>query len=252
MTRSTRHPSRDLSAILLLAFLMLNAGCATTKAPVIEKGQTAQSFQRNVTTSFSGSYLIYVPEDYGDEERTWPLMLFLHGGGERGADLELVKKHGPPKRIEAGESFPFIIVSPQAPENGWWDSAYLLALLDEIMDTYDVDPNRVYLTGLSMGGYGAWDLATRAPERFAAIAPICGGGFRWMACKMKDIPVWAFHGAQDTVVPIEESEKMVDAINACGGNATLTVYPDTGHDAWTETYDNPELYDWFLSHSLNE
>ncbi len=165
MTRPKIHASRGRSAVLTLALFMLNGGCASTKAPVIEKGQTARTFQRSVTKSFGGSYLIYVPEAYGDEERAWPLILFLHGAGERGADLELVKKHGPPKLAEAGESLPFIIVSPQAPENGWWDSSYLLALLDEVMDTYDVDPARVYLTGLSMGGYGAWDLAMRAPAR---------------------------------------------------------------------------------------
>ena len=104
------------------------------------------------------------------------------------------------------------------------------------------------LTGLSMGGYGTWALASKYPDRFAAIAPICGGGKRFMAYRLKDTPVWAFHGAKDRVVPLEESEEMVNAINARGGSAKLTVYPDAGHDSWTESYDNSELYDWLLEH----
>ena len=107
---------------------------------------------------------------------------------------------------------------------------------------------RIYVTGLSMGGYGTWDLATRYPNRFAAIAPICGGGEPARACTVKHLPVWAFHGAKDEVVPLEQSQAMIDALAACDGNARLTVYPDADHDAWTQTYDNPELYDWFLSH----
>ncbi len=111
-----------------------------------------------------------------------------------------------------------------------------------------MDTERIYLTGLSMGGYGTWALAAKYPERFAAIVPICGGGKRFMARSLKDIPVWAFHGAKDNVVPLKESVKMVNAVKALGGNARLTVYPDAGHDSWTETYRNKELYSWFLGH----
>ena len=116
------------------------------------------------------------------------------------------------------------------------------------MATYDIDQDRVYLTGLSMGGYGTWALASKYPDRFAAIAPICGGGTMIMALGLKDMPVWAFHGAKDQVVPLAESERMVETINARGGNAKLTVYPEAGHDSWTKSYDNQELYDWLLSH----
>jgi predicted peptidase len=123
----------------------------------------------------------------------------------------------------------------------------LINLLDEIVSKYAVDAQRVYLTGLSMGGYGTWDLACQYPERFAAIAPICGGGRRFMAMRLKDVPVWAFHGAKDPVVPLRESEEMVQAVKSIGGNAKLTVYPDALHDSWTATYSNQELYDWFLS-----
>ena len=142
-------------------------------------------------------------------------------------------------------------MSPQCPINDSWTDKVevLINLLDDIVARYNVDTERIYLTGLSMGGYGSWALAAEYPERFAAVAPICGGGNRIMAFRLKNVPVWAFHGAKDSVVPLKQSEEMVKAIKARGGDAKLTVYPDTGHDSWTKTYKNKELYDWFLKHS---
>ena len=159
--------------------------------------------------------------------------------------------HGPAKLIEQGRQFPFIVVSPQCPETSWWpyETAKILALVDEICETYRVDEKRIYLTGLSMGGFGTWAIAGAYPERFAAAAPICGGGYPFMAPNMKDLPIWAFHGEADTVVPVEKSKEMVDAVNSNGGNAKLTIYPGVGHNSWSQTYDNDELYEWFLSHS---
>ena len=167
-----------------------------------------------------------------------------------GDDLNRVKAHGPAKIVEAGKDLPFIIVSPQCPAKQWWPVKVevLMGLLDEIEEKYDVDPQRIYLTGLSMGGYGSWSLASMYPDRFAAVAPICGGGMPYLARNFKNLPVWAFHGAKDDVVPLQRSQEMVDAINNAGGNAKLTVYPDVDHDSWTETYDNPKLYEWFLKH----
>ena len=181
-------------------------------------------------------------------------MLFLHGAGERGSDLNKVKKHGPPKLAGAGKDLGFIIVSPQCPDGDWWTEKgeTLIHLLDDIQAGYAVDPNRVYLTGLSMGGYGTWTLGAAYPDRFAAMVPICGGGKRFMAWKLKDVPVWAFHGGKDNVVPLSESEEMVDAVKRRGGRAKLTVYPEAGHDSWTATYDNPELYKWLLGHRKGE
>ncbi len=194
-------------------------------------------------------YLIELPQGYAEQPETaWPLMLFLHGAGERGDSLGLVNLHGPPKLIKQGQAFPLIVVSPQCPREHWWSAQTLGMLLDEITAQYRIDEDRIYVTGLSMGGFGTWDLATRYPNRFAAIAPICGGGEPARACPFKHLPVWAFHGAQDEVVPLERSQEMIDALEACGSNARLTVYPEVGHDSWTETYDNPALYDWFLSH----
>ena len=183
-------------------------------------------------------------------------MLFLHGAGERGSDINAVKRHGIPKLAEEGRHLPFIAVSPQCPEHSTWslEAHDVMVLLDEVIRSHAVDTNRVYLTGLSLGGYGTWHLATLHPHRFAAIAPICGGGvglygFPERVCALKDVPVWAFHGAKDPVVPLEESAKMVRALKECGGDVRFTVYPEAEHDSWTETYENPELYEWLLSHS---
>jgi len=214
-------------------------------------GQSEQMFQKEITKTVSLRYLLYLPKGYGEKkDQKWPLILFLHGAGERGSDLELVKKHGPPKLIAGGKEFPFIVVSPQCLAGTWWTEMIdsLAALLDDVQSRYAADPNRVYLTGLSMGGFGTWTLACRYPERFAAIAPICGGGDWFLAERLKNMPVWAFHGAKDPVVPLKESRDMVDALKRAGGDAQLTIYLEAEHDSWTETYNNPKLYEWFLSH----
>jgi len=174
--------------------------------------------------------------------------------------LKKVKVHGPPKIAEK-KNFPFILVSPQCPEDKWWPNEVdmLTNLLDDIISRYDVDEERIYLTGLSMGGYGAWRLVTEEPERFAAVAPICGGGIPALAEKFKDVPVWAFHGAKDDIVPLERSQVMVDALKAVGSDVKFTVYPEglesaaedvPLHDVWTEVYFHENLYDWFLQHKL--
>ncbi|MGB3715778.1 MAG: prolyl oligopeptidase family serine peptidase [Candidatus Promineifilaceae bacterium] len=196
-------------------------------------------------------YLFYLPRSYGqDPDKKWPLILFLHGMGERGDDLDLLRLYGPAKVAEKQPDLPFICLTPQCPEGDTWigQLKILNSLLDEELSSYSVDLDRVYLTGFSMGGYGTWGLAMAYPQSFAAIAPICGGGMvQWVEI-LKDIPVWAFHGADDPTVPVEESQRMVDALRSAGGQAKFTVYPGVGHDSWTETYDNPELYEWFLRH----
>lgn len=219
-------------------------------------GQSEQTFNKKITKKLESKYLLYLPADYEkDAKKKWPVIMFLHGIGERGDNLELVKKHGPPKLIEQGKDFDFIIISPQCPNDIWWSEQtdVLITLLDEIEAKYRVDTDRIYLTGLSMGGFGTWALAIRYQNRFAAIAPICGGGNRHMALRrLKNVPVWAFHGAKDDAVLVEESKVMVDAVNAAGGNAKFTIYPDAKHDSWTQTYDNPQLYEWFLSHKRSD
>jgi predicted peptidase len=201
--------------------------------------------QLNAQVKVQMGYLLYLPKDY-DKQESWPLVLFLHGAGERGDDLERVKIHGPPKLIAEGKDFPFIVVSPQCPKERWWEPIELTALLDQIVKTHKVDEDRICVTGLSMGGFGSWQLAAYTPHRFAAIAPICGGGETYRTRRFPHLAVWAFHGAKDTGVPLERSQEMVDALKKAGGEPKLTVYPEAGHNSWTETYNNPELYAWLL------
>jgi predicted peptidase len=199
----------------------------------------------NRTIKVTMKYLLYLPKDY-EQKPSWPLMLFLHGSGERGDDLQRVKGSGPPKLIEAGQQFPFIIVSPQCPKGRFWEPFELTALLDEIVEKYKVDQDRIYVTGLSMGGFGTWALAIHTPNRFAALVPICGGGDTNWAKRIAHIPAWVFVGAKDTVVSVEVSQKMVDALKKKGGDPKFTIYPEAGHDAWTQTYANPQVYEWLL------
>ena len=220
--------------------------------------QTAKQFKFSRTVTAQLNYLLYLPKEYEAKgAKRWPLMLFLHGAGERGSDVWKVATHGPPKLITQHRDFPFIVVSPQCPEGQIWSDDVLLGLLDELLATYSVDASRVYLTGLSMGGYGTWSLGLGHPERFAAIAPICGGGelinvllaSGTKAQALKTLGVWAFHGGKDPVVPLDESKRMVEALKKAGvPDVKLTVYPEAGHDSWTETYNNPEFYDWLLKH----
>ena len=211
--------------------------------------QIARKLHRKVTQTISARYWLHLPADYAKQPtKKWPLVLFLHGAGERGDNLELVKAHGPLKSIAQGQQFPFIIVSPQCPANDWWRPEHLAALLDDVERRYRVDKQRVYVTGLSMGGFGTWALALEFPQRFAAIAPICGGGHWWVASRIKHLPVWVFHGKKDRIVSYARSTEMVAALRQCGGNVKFTTYPNADHDSWSVTYSNPELYKWLLSH----
>lgn len=205
----------------------------------------AQQQEKSMVTYTN--YLLYIPQD--KPNNAYPLLLFLHGSDERGNDLNILKRNGPPSFLDKRSDFPFIVVSPQCPKNREWDTQSLLALLDHIENTLPIDKNKVYVTGLSMGGFGAWNLAQAAPERFAAIAPICGGGNLERLCIMRDVPVWAFHGAKDTAVPYKESERLVQRLKELEADVQFTLYPDSGHDSWTNTYQNPELYKWLLSKS---
>jgi predicted peptidase len=232
-----------LAANLMLGFCLrssVQAQQATGTA------QEAKTFEKRITMTAKLDYLLSLPADYEKSRKSWPLVLFLHGSGESGTNLDKVKTHGPPKIVEAKGPFSFILVSPQCPGRGW-NSDVLNALLDSVTRHYRVDKKRVYLTGLSMGGYGTWALAAAHPEKFAAIAPICGGGNPADAPKLAKLPIWVFHGGKDTTVPLQRSQEMVDAIKSAGGDPKFTIYPDAGHDSWTETYNNPEFYQWLLS-----
>lgn len=177
----------------------------------------------------------------------WPLMVFLHGSGERGTDIEDVRRNGPPKLFgKMKELNSFMIITPQCPDGRWWDTVALKDLIDQTIALHPVDKTRIYLTGISMGGFGVWDLLKAYPDFFAAAIPMCGGGDPKTAKRFKDIPIWIFHGSQDLDVPIQRSIEMEEALRKAGGAPTFTFYPDAGHDCWTRTYDDPEIYDWLL------
>ena len=193
-------------------------------------------------------YLVRYPDDY-QSGKEYPVIIFLHGAGGRYLGAETQKKNPFFVITDEHENFPFVCVAPSCNADTWFD---LFETLRRFVKFISAEPftnaKKLYLLGPSMGGYGTWQLATSLPEYFAAIAPICGGGMYWNAGRLVNVPVWAFHGALDMTVRLEESEKMVNAVNACGGTAKLTVYEDVYHDSWNRAYANPELFAWLLSH----
>ena len=192
-------------------------------------------------------YVIRYPEDYC-EGREFPVLFYLPGAGSRGNDINIVKNSLFFKLIDKHENFPFITIALQCSENTWFDMfEQLKKFICKMAAESFTDIRRIYLMGTSMGGYGAWQLAMSMPELFAAIVPICGGGMYWNANRLVNVPVWAFHGGKDTIVFKEESIKMVEAVNKCGGKAKLTIYPENGHNAWSDTFANPEVFNWLLS-----
>ena len=222
---------------------------ATVQPGAAATAQEEKVFEKEITVTARLKYLLALPEGYASGTDRLPLLVFLHGAGESGDDLGKVKAHGPPKLIAAGDrAFPCIVVSPQSPGRGW-NPDVLAALVDELCREYRVDEDRIWLTGLSMGGFGTWALAAANPDRFAAIVPICGGANPNQADKLVGIPTWVFHGANDVVVPLSASQSIVDAIKAKGGEPKLTVYPEAGHDSWTETYADPALWEWLFAQS---
>ena len=201
---------------------------------------------------FNFNYVKYLPKGY-DETKKYPLVFFLHGAGERGEDLDVACRHGYMKHVrESGAEYPFIFVAPQCPDGKYWAcyTESLLAFLDYVCESLPVDMDRVYLTGLSMGGTGTWMLAMAAPERFAAIAPICGSGIYWYGGILKNIPIMVYHGDLDETVPIHDSMEMVKSVNKRGGNAQIKILYGVGHDAWEQAYEGDALYTWLLSHTL--
>jgi predicted peptidase len=211
--------------------------------------------------TISTNYLLYLPDKYGvDQDRRWPLMVFLHGISKRGdtiEELETLKLDGPPMIVADRDDFPFILLSPQCPSDSFWPAELdsLDAMLAYGIENFNVDPERIYLTGLSMGGFGAWHWILRHPSRFAACAPIAGGykhGSRGVPdniCDLRDQPIWAFHGGADDVVLPYQSEVLVDALRACGSAVRYTCYPDADHaESWKRAYADPELYRWLLGH----
>jgi len=233
----------------IISAMMLALSLLTARAEKPAPGkQVEQSLQVNGKTI---PYLLYLPKNYNDQKT--PLMLFLHGRGESSGPLSIVAKWGPPRLAEHGDELPYILVSPQCPEKENWGQSgqqeLLLKLIEHIEKEFQVDQNRVYLTGLSMGGFGSWRLAADHPELFAAVVPICGGGKPEDASKLSSLPIWVWHGTDDKSVPVQRSIEMVDAIKKAGGkDIRFTTLEHVGHNSWEAAYATPELYQWLNSH----
>jgi pimeloyl-ACP methyl ester carboxylesterase len=199
-------------------------------------------------------YETVLPQGYADHpEQRYPLLVFLHGAGECGLEVTRVRVHGPWQFLAAHPEYECLLVGPQCDPYGsafgtWTgQTRELNDLIEHLQATYRVDPDRIYLTGLSLGGFGTWAMASAYPEQFAAAAPICGGGNPEQIARMKSVPTWAFHGAKDSVVPLSWGQTAVNALKAAGGDVRFTIYPEAGHDSWTETYNNPEFYAWLFA-----
>ena len=244
-------------------------------APVARSRNSETGFlNRSVKVgAASYPYQVYVPSNW-TKKKKWPVVLFLHGAGERGDDGliqtevgigSLIRRH--PDRV------PAIVVLPQCAKDRWWSEAEMqsqaLKALDQTMKEFNGDATRVYLTGLSMGGHGSWVMASNNPGKFAAIVPICGparitnrygvkvsaelsaeDSYQKFAQKIGKTPVWVFHGDADPAVPVTESRLMVEALKAAGGNVRYNEYPGVGHDSWNKAYAEPELFTWLFSHRL--
>jgi len=230
-----------------LLYILLFQSCAAQS-----KSQLIDDKIETVTTELL-SYYLYYPEGYeGKKDEKFPLLLFLHGGGDAGDSLGLIKRSGPPKLITDGKEFPFLVLIPQNPyKKKWWNTRAVMQLLDTIVENNSVDKNKIYLTGLSRGGGAAWEMAVQYPNKFAALAVVCGmTPLPYASWINKNMPIWVFHGEEDKSIPISESETMVDKLKQMGYDVKFTRYPGIGHNSWTKAYSTDELYDWFMEQSL--
>ncbi len=236
----------DMRWMILLCWIFLVQGCAG-------QGQLIDDELKTINTEIF-EYYLYYPAAY--EERTdqeFGLLLFLHGGGESGGELEEVKKHGPPKMMAEGYPFPFLVLAPQNPhKRKWWNIEAVLKLVDSVIANNRVDPKRIYLTGLSRGGSAAWNLAVQYPEKWAALAVVCGMApepyAHWID---KKLPIWVFHGADDPVISVSESDHMVKKLKEMNYDVQYTRYDRVGHDSWIKAYRNDDLYDWMAQQKRN-
>lgn len=193
---------------------------------------------------------------YSYEEKSdypLPLLIYIHGAGSRGTELSQMSRVGPLGEIDKGRKIPALVVAPQCHKDTWFD---LFAVLEEFIEhfikTENIDKSRVYICGISMGAYCAWQMAMSHPEWFAALVPVCGGGRRWKAGRLKNLPIWAFHGECDDVISPKESVKMVNAVNRCGGNAKITIYPNTKHNSWEQAFCDDNMWKWIFEQKRSD
>jgi predicted peptidase len=231
-----------------LPLALLGVAAVLTHAPADDAA--GRGFLDKVYKGADGvesKYVVFVPPGYSPD-KAYPVVLFLHGSGSTGNDGKK-QVSGIAAEIRKNEkAFPAVVVFPQSQKRTWRanseDGKRAMAILAEVEKAYKTDPKRVYLTGLSMGGFGTWSLAAAHPEKWAAIVPICGGGNAADAAKIKDLPCWCFHGDADPTVKVDGSRNMVKALKDAGGSPKYTEYPGVGHNSWTRAYSTKELYDW--------
>jgi predicted peptidase len=236
---------------------LLVAGAALLIFAALGRAEMKPGFHDRVHKDADGKeakYVIFVPHEY-DGKRPVPVILFLHGAGETGTDGEKQARVGLGKYVRAHEkTFPFLVVFPQSQKRTWAadsdDGKRALAILDEVQTEFVTDPKRLYLTGLSMGGFGTWSMAAKYPDKWAAIVPICGGGNPNAADKIKDIPCWCFHGADDPRVKVEKSREMIEAMKSAGGHPKYTEFPGVKHESWDRAYATQGLFTWMLERKL--
>ncbi len=235
-----------------ISYLILSIifqSCASQTNPNLVDAELETNVKENL------AYYLYYPKDYQDDpDRKFPILLFLHGGGESGDSLVSVKRIGPPKLIAQGKKFPFLVLAPQNPyAKKWWNTRAVKQLLDSIVDQNRVDTSRIYLTGLSRGRGAAWEMAVQYPDTFAAMAVVCGmTPVPYASWINKKMPIWVFHGVEDKSIPISESETMVAKLLEMGYDVTFTKYPKVGHNAWVKAYETEALYDWFMEQELKK
>jgi predicted peptidase len=217
-------------------------------------GRQATHFLKSGDTVLCG-YLVYLPEEYSTSAKEWPLLFFLHGSGEAGIAPDTLRRHGIPRLIDHGLRLPAVVVSPQSNPAGppWnWPTDTLDILFKFITNRYRIDTSRVYLSGLSYGGHGVWQWAIAHPQRFAALAPLCGWADTIQAARLTNVPIWEFHGIRDSIVPVLAAQALERVIRNAGGTIAFTCYPNLGHSIWRETYGNKELFEWMFRQQRNQ
>ena len=243
-----------ITALVQTLFVLF--GLSAGEKPSPANSHTVKSLPTEIVAkldNMNDQYWLFLPKHYKESKQDLPLIIYLHGSSRRGRAIDKVITNGLPAILSGHNDFKFVVASPQALSKYPWQKCWrpddINLLLDHLLTAYKIDHNRVYITGLSMGGYGTWAAIGKHSKRFAAAIPICGGGEPAWGKTIK-LPVWAFHGEEDYVVPIQRSKEMVQAVNHAGGPAKLTTYPNVGHDSFTQTYNNPKVFEWLLEHTI--